>query len=98
MNMPVVLRPESQEDLLRARDWYQRQRAGLGDEFIDAFDQFLGRIQNSPAMYAVAYKQVRRGKLRRFPYVVYYRVLDERIEIIAILHGSRDPRAWQSRA
>lgn len=97
MSIPVVLRPESQEDLLRARDWYQRQRSGLGDEFMDAFDQFVGRIQNSPEMYAVAYKEVRRGKLRRFPYVVYYRVLDKRLEIIAILHGGRDPRAWQSR-
>ena len=37
-------------------------------------------------------RDVRRGKLRRFPYVVYYRVLTDRIEVIGILHGSRDPR------
>jgi len=98
MSVPVVLRPEAQADLLQARDWYERQRAGLGDEFAEAFADFLGRIRAAPEMHAVALLGVRRGKLRRFPYVVYYRLLVDRIEVIAVLHGSRDPRVWRSRA
>jgi|GEM_PF-2741884 len=38
MSLPVVLRPEAQDDLLAARDWYERQRAGLGDILVSAFD------------------------------------------------------------
>ena len=51
-----------------------------------------------PEMYAAAFRGVRPAKLRRFPYVVYYRVLADRIEVLAVLHGSRDPRIWQGRA
>ncbi len=40
---------------------------------------------------------VRCVKLKKFPYVVYYRVLTDRVEIIAVLHGSRHERAWQER-
>jgi plasmid stabilization system protein ParE len=40
---------------------------------------------------------VRRGKVRRFPYVVYYRVLADRIEVIAVLHAARNPQTWQDR-
>jgi toxin ParE1/3/4 len=57
------------------------------------FDQ----IRNQPELFAQTYKSVRRSKLRRFPYVVYYRILDDRTEILAVLHGSRDSRIWQRR-
>ena len=92
MTVPIVLRPEAQNDLLEARDWYERQRDRLGDDFVGAFDEFLARIQTAPEMHPIALRSVRRGKLRRFPYVVYYRVLGDRIEIIAVLHGGRNPR------
>jgi plasmid stabilization system protein ParE len=81
-----------------ARDWYERQRAGLGDAFTDAVDDFLVRIGAMPELYGVVLRDVRRGKLRRFPYLVYYRVLSDRIEVIAVLHSGRHPRVWQSRA
>ena len=51
-----------------------------------------------PELYAVALKNIRRGKLRRFPYLVYYRVFSDRIEVIGVLRGSRDSRAWKERA
>ncbi len=35
--------------------------------------------------------------VRRFPYVVYYRIQGGRVSILAIQHGARDPSAWQSR-
>lgn len=98
MSLPIVLRPEAQDDLLEARNWYERQRLGLGDAFGEAVEQFLRRIEVMPEICAIALKGVRRGKLRRFPYLVYYRILEDRIEVIAVLHGGRDPRIWQSRA
>jgi plasmid stabilization system protein ParE len=97
MSLPIVLRPEAEADLLAAGDWYDKQRSGLADEFADAVDTMFGRIEAMPEMYAVALHDVRRGKLRRFPYVVYYRALPDQIEVLAVLHGSRDPRLWQDR-
>jgi len=96
--LPLVVRPEAQADLLEARDWYGRQRTGLGQEFVDAVDELFDRIRADSKFYAETIQKIRRGKLRRFPYVVYYRSLDDRTEILAVLHGSRDPRVWQRRA
>lgn len=50
-----------------------------------------------PELYAVAVENTRRGKLHRFPYLVYYRVLSDLIEVMGVLHVSRDPRVWQER-
>ena len=98
MSLSVVLRPEAQADLLAARDWYDGQQPGLGDAFADAVEEMLARIGKMPGMYAVALKSVRRGKLRRFPNLVYDRVFSDRVEIIGVLHGSQDPQVWQRRA
>ena len=95
--LPLVIRPEAQADLLDAREWYNRQRAGLGNQFVDAVEELFEQIRKDPDFYACTMKSVRRGKIRRFPYVVYYRVLDDRTEVLAVLHGSRDPRVWQRR-
>ncbi len=98
MSLPIVLRPEAQTDLLEARDWYEQQRPGLGEAFLERVDQMFSRIRDMPELYAGVLRDVRRGKLRKFPYVVYYRVLADRIEVIGLLHGSRDPKVWQDRA
>lgn len=98
MGLRVVLRPETEADLLEARDWYEQDGAELAAAFVDSFEATIARIEAMPELYAVALKNIRRGKLRRFPYLIYYRVLSDRIEVIGVLHGSRDPSAWQQRA
>ena len=97
MTLAAVFRPEAQADLLQTRDWYERQQTGLGEVFWRAVDEAVIRIEAMPQMYAMVFRDVRRGKLRRFPYLIYYRVLSDRIEVIAVLHGSRDPKLWQER-
>ena len=98
MSLPVIIRPDAQVDLLNARDWYDRQRPGLGDVFEEAVEAFLDLIKVLPQLYAVTLRDVRQGKVKKFPYVVYYRVLANHIEVIAVLHGGRNPQAWQERS
>ena len=84
-------------DVLETFRWYQHQEFGLGDAFADSLDEIISRVQAMPQMYALAVNNVRRGKLRRFPGLIYYRILSDRIEVIAVLHGSRHPRVWRDR-
>jgi len=97
MTLAAVFRPEAQADVLQARDWYERRQPELGETFSVALDEAVNRIKGMPLMYAMVFRDVRRGKLRTFPYLIYYRVLAGRIEVIAVLHGSRDPKLWQQR-
>lgn len=97
MSLSIVWRPEAEADLLSAYDWYESQRSGLGEEFIDAIETMVARIEKMPELYPMALGGVRRGKLRRFPYLIYYRVLSHAIEVLAVLRGSRDPAVWQNR-
>jgi plasmid stabilization system protein ParE len=98
MSHPVVVRPEAEQDLSDGRDWYERQREGLGGEFLTAVDEVFDHIRESPELHAAEYKRVRRTALNRFPYIVYYRLVGEVVEVIAVQHAGRHPRRWRSRA
>lgn len=93
----IVFRPEAVADVLETRRWYEQHELGLGDAFAVRLEEILDGIKTMPEMYAVALGNVRRGKLRKFPYLVYYRILLDRIEVLAVLHGSRHPKVWQDR-
>ena len=98
MNLTADFRLEAVEEVDAAYAWYEEQRAGLGEEFLGAFLEQLERIQENPEGCAVLYRKIRACPMRRFPYVVYYRLLPDRINVIAVQHGHRNPRAWRRRA
>lgn len=97
MSLPIIILPEARLDLLAAKRWYEGQRDGLGERFVQAFEDVLSRIEVFPEMYAVHRKEFRCARLRRFPYLVFYRVLRETIEIGAVIDARRDPEVWESR-
>jgi plasmid stabilization system protein ParE len=97
MNYVLVFRPEVQEELNEAYSWYESQKPGLGDEFLDCLDETVNLICQMPESYAVTYRDIRRAIVRRFPYAVYYRIVSSRVIVTAIFHGRRDPKSWQMR-
>lgn len=94
----MIIRPEAEADLVSARDWYERQRAGLGAAFLLCVEEVLEHIGRTPEMYTAVYHDVRRALTRRFPDAVYYRMVGNEVVVLGILHTRRDPREWQSRA
>lgn len=97
MSRRIVIRPLAKADLFEARDWYDRQRLGLGDDFRAAIDNLLGLVSEYPLAYPKVYREIRRAVARRFPYLVYYTVTPDSIIVMACLHGRRDPALFKSR-
>ena len=98
MSTPVILRPEATQDLQAVRDWYEGQRIGLGDTFAARAADALDGLGQLPELYGVVWQNVRAAPIRRHPYIIYYRVLPDRVEALAVLHVRRNPADWQSRA
>ena len=94
----LVIVPEAEEDLAKAKRWYDDQRMGLGQEFLQHVEQVFDRIRQWPEMHAVVREDVRQALVKRFPYVVCYRIVRNTIRVIAVYHGHRDPNTWQSRS
>jgi plasmid stabilization system protein ParE len=95
--MNLIIRPEAEAEIADAYDYYEAVSEGLGAAFLLAVEACLNGIERSPEMYAVIYKDVRRGLLRRFPYSIFYLVEQEAIVVLACFHVRRDPKQWQGR-
>lgn len=97
MSLTVYLRPEAEADIDEAAAWYERQRESLGHQFLEETLNAFERIAAGPEMYPALYRGTRRAVIHRFPFAVFYRVEDDSILVIAVMHGSRHPRRWKER-
>jgi plasmid stabilization system protein ParE len=97
VSLLVVARDEAEADIAEAALWYERRCAGLGNEFVHAVDSCFDLIARQPDAFPVIYRNARLGLLRKFPYLVVYRVFPEFITVVAVMHGRRHPRRWKSR-
>ncbi len=90
MKWRALIRPAAQTDLEEARDWYDNQRPGLGDEFLVSIAEALTRLEENPERYRVYYKGFRRILTERFPYKLFYRVENDTVIVFRVLHNARD--------
>jgi Plasmid stabilization system protein len=97
MKGAVRLREEADEDLAVTASWYEQQRTGLGHEFLDEALSAFQLIAEQPLMYPIMHRNTRRALMPRFPFGIYYRVESAHVVVLAVMHGSRHPRHWQSR-
>ncbi len=93
----LFLRPEAEADLAEAFRWYEERRRGLGYEFLRAARVALAAVERHPAQFPVAVDDIRKAPLRRFPYLVYFVVLEQGVSVLAVMHGRRHPQRWQER-
>lgn len=93
----LVFRPEVEDDIESARLWYEERRTSLGEKFDDAVEATFDRISRLSKVFAIIFEDVRALQVEGFPYFVYFRDHSDRVEVIALVHGSRMPSAWQSR-
>jgi plasmid stabilization system protein ParE len=92
-----MLAPEVELDVDEAYAWYERQRAGLGKDFLTRVDACVQAIRRTPQMHAAVYKHYRRGLVRQFPYAIFYEYANRAVTVYAVMHTARDPKKWRER-
>src|SRR6056297_731172 len=97
MTYTVRLRDEAERDLQEAASWYESQKPGLGDDFLDTVLEMTRSIEQSPLSFPVVHRGTHRAVLSRFPFAVFHIIQDSEISVISVMHGSRDPSRWQRR-
>jgi toxin ParE1/3/4 len=97
VSLPAILRHEAEVDVQEARDQLEAVRVGLGTQVLARVREVLARIEKMPELHGTVWQDVRAARLKQFRYIVYFIVLADRVEVLAVLHGARDPSSWQSR-
>lgn len=98
----VRLSDEAEEEAALAAEWYEDQRAGLGEDFLRAVRLALDELAYAPeACAAVAGlpddTPARSIRVRGFPYRVIFTELAEILWIVSVAHDRRRPGYWSNR-
>jgi plasmid stabilization system protein ParE len=93
----LVVRSQAIAELVEARDWFDAQRSGLGQEFVMEVDLTLSEVHARPESFPAVYGEKRRAIVHRFPYGVLFRIVGDTIVILGIIHGRRNPESWRRR-
>lgn len=71
---------------------YNQERAGLGEDFRSEVHAAIDRFLSNPLHFAIVEHDIRRCFVRRFPYAVLFRILnDETLRVLVIRHHRRHP-------
>jgi len=96
--MKYAFHPEALAEFEASADFYSERQTGLEFRFIDAVQSAVRRISDSPERWRIFDGEIRRVLVHVFPYAVLYSIEPDRIYIIAIMHSSRKPGYWKTRA
>ena len=90
--------PEALGEIDSAAAYYKEKAEGLEQKILDEFEDALTQIRRRPLMYRIVMNGVRKVRLRHFPYGVVYRLRDDIVEVIALVHVRKEPGYWKQRA
>jgi hypothetical protein len=90
--MTVEILPEAEQDLVDGFSFYEMQRSGLGTYFRDSLFSDIDSLEFFGGVHMQVFGY-HRLLSRRFPFAVYYRVQDEKVQVYAVLDCRQSP-AW----
>ena len=87
----------AQQELDEAVEYYNQEVPGLGKAFVGEIQAALERIRHFPHGWHPLSENIRRCRLRRFPYGLIYASDNGEIIVIAVAHLHRRPDYWRKR-
>ena len=91
MPYKIVLRPLAALEIIEAFDWYETQKTGLGEQFLNSLDVFYEKLLVNPHSHSYYSKPIRQGTLYKFPYSVVYEIFDVTIVIYSVFMAKQQP-------
>jgi toxin ParE1/3/4 len=97
---PLVRRARADLDVLEALDHYLEVSVEAAEGFVVALERAYAHIRRHPATGSPRYGHelnlpgLRFWRCTRYPYLVFYVELADRIEVWRVLHGQRDIPCW----
>ena len=90
--MRIILLSAAEEDLEEGSRFYESQSSGLGSYFLDSLYSDIDSLAYFGGIHQIVFGYHRQIS-KRFPFAVYYRIIDDVVVVFAILDCRRNP-SW----
>ena len=95
--MKLVAHREIECDLQMACCYYRERDERLPARFLNEYEKAKEWVLSHPLLGRAGKLHIRRSMLNGFPFAIFYQVIEDTIYLGAVMHLSRDERAWLER-
>lgn len=96
--MQVTFLPDAEKEMLESVAYYEQRDNSLGVKFLDEINETLQLILTYPESGTLLNTYARRVLLNGFPHGIVYRIFQNQIVILAVMHLRRKPNYWVKRS
>lgn len=90
--MKIRILDSASQDLIKGFHFYEKQDAGLGNYFIDSLFSDIDSLLVYAGIHPMHFGY-HRLLSKRFPFAIYYKVMNHDVSVYAVLDCRRNP-AW----
>lgn len=97
MRYKILVTPEAETDLKEIVEYYAFYGENLAYYFIESYESVAWKIENTPFVFREVRKGTRRVQMKKFPYTVYFTLMENDLHILCVIHQKRNPSIWKQR-
>ena len=91
----LIINPFAEKDIKDSKSWYNLQKDSLGKELQREIKETVFRVKENPLQFPKVKAQIRKAYVNKFPYIILYTINNQKINVFAVFHTSRDPNVWE---
>ena len=92
----VIIEEHAAVEIEEIYYWYENKSPGLGERFKEDFDKKIKILFTHPHTFSFITPRHRRVPLKKFPYFIIYRIIEETVIILSVVYGGRNLDELQS--
>lgn len=93
----VRYHPQFDSDVLSAAQWYDSRQKELGSDFVKRVRHATILLVADPERRTTVDYGLRYWPIERFPFVVFYDLIDTEVVVLGVMHTSQNSEKWLAR-
>ena len=97
MKYTLLIKEEAIADMQEAYDYYEANKIGLGERFLDTLEDYFELIEKTPELYQIKRKPYREAFVKTFPYLIIFEIESDDIIVYAVFNTWKNPKKKPSK-
>lgn len=78
--------------------FYERASVGLGERFLESLEDVYKNLSLNPQYYGYLNKakDIRDVKIKNFPFVIIFKIVNDKVFVLSVFNTGRDPDLLKS--
>ena len=96
--MSYYFHPAAEVEHLESVAYFESKQPGLGVSYLSEFEGNMSAVIEAPYRFPIESEpDIRRIRMKKFPFSILFRELSGTIQVLAIAHNRRRPQYWLGR-